>query len=336
MIARDGLTVAVIGATSLVGQEIARLLAERQFPVGTLRTLGSIRTAGRKVDDATVGLVSPEALRGVDVAFFAAGPSLAGEHAEAAAGGGAVVVDTSSRYRLDDAVPLVVPEVNGDLLAAESPPALVACPSSTAVALAVALAPLQEAAGIRRVVVSTYQGAAGGGKRAVTHLSKESIALLSGHGDEPDERVARRAFNCIPQVGALEPGGATTHELQAVEEIRRVLAVATLPIQLTAVRVPMFFGMAASLTVELESPLAADDAVKLMRRARGVLVHDDAPDTLPTPADVIGSQATHVGRVRADPTVANGLALWVALDSIEKGSALNAVQIAEILIRRRT
>jgi aspartate-semialdehyde dehydrogenase len=331
----DGRTVAVVGASSLIGQEIIRLLGERQFPVGQLRALGSMRTAGRKLDDLTVGLVSPDAFRGVDVALFAAGPSVAGEHVESALRAGAVVVDTSTRYRLDDAVPLVVPEVNAGLLEGPTPPTLVACPSSTAVALAVVLAPLAEAAGIRRVVASTYQAAAGGGKRAVTRLSRESIALLSGRGDEPDERQVRRAFNCVPQVGAFEPGGSTTHELHVIEEVRRLLDAPDLPLALTAVRVPMFFGMGASVTVELERPLGADAVSSLLRSARGVLVHEDAPDTVPTPADVIGSQATHVGRVRDDRSAENAIALWVALDSIEKGAALNAVEIAEILVRGR-
>jgi aspartate-semialdehyde dehydrogenase len=331
----DAVTVAVVGATSLLGQEIMRLLGERQFPVGALRALGSIRTAGRKLDDVTVSLLSPEALRGVDVALFAAGPSIAGAHVETALHAGALVVDTSSRYRLDEAVPLVVPEVNAGLLKTADPPTLVACPSSTAVALAVVLAPLAEAAGIRRVVASTYQAAAGAGKRAVTRLSKESISLLSGRGEEPDARVVRRAFNCVPQVGDFEPGGSTTHELQAIEEVRRLLDVADLPLVLTAVRVPMFFGMSASIAIELERPLGADAAASLLRAAPGILVHDDAPDTVPTPADVIGSQATHVGRIRDDRSVESGLVLWVALDSIEKGAALNAVEIAEILVRGR-
>ncbi|HXJ35058.1 MAG TPA: aspartate-semialdehyde dehydrogenase [Candidatus Eisenbacteria bacterium] len=334
--AGEALTVAVVGATSLVGEELVRLLGERQVPVGDLRLLGSLRTAGRKVDEATIALVGPDAFDGVDVAFFAAGPTVAGEHVESALRAGAIVVDVSSRFRLDETVPLVVPEVNAHLLSAPIRPQLVASPSSTSVALSVVLGPLGEASGIRRVVVSTYQGAAGAGKSAVMRLSKESIDLLSGRGDHDDERRTRRAFNCIPQVGALEPGGATTHELQVVEEVRRVLERPDLAMHVTAARVPMFFGMAASIAVELEEPLSAEAALDVLRSARGILVHEDAPDTLPTPADVIGSQATHVGRVRSDPTVASGVALWVALDSIEKGAALNAVEIAEILLRGRT
>jgi aspartate-semialdehyde dehydrogenase len=324
--------VAVVGATSLVGEEIVRLLADRQIPVDELRLLGSARTAGRKLEDATIRLVGPDAFGGVDLAFFAAGPTVAGAHAADAMRAGARVVDTSSRYRLDESVPLVVPEVNASLLGPE-PPDLVASPSSTAVGLAVVLAPLAEAAGLRRVVVSTYQSAAGAGRRAVEHLSKESIALLSGRGD--DDVVLRRAFNAVPLVGTVEIDGITSHERAVVQEVRRVLGLPGLAMQLTAVRTPMFFGMGATVCVELERPLDREAASGLLRSARGLLVHDDTETTaLPTPADVVGSQATHVGRLRADPSVRNGLALWLALDSVEKGAALNAVQIGEILMRR--
>ncbi len=195
------------------------------------------------------------------------------------------------------------------------------------------LAPLAEAAGLRRVVVSTYQSAAGAGRRAVEHLSKESIALLSGRGD--DDVALRRAFNAVPIVGTVEIDGITSHERAVVQEVRRVLGLPELAMQVTAVRTPMFFGMGASVSVELERPLDREAASVLLRSARGLLVHDDAEvSALPTPADVVGSQATHVGRLREDRSTKNGLALWVALDSIEKGAALNAVQIGEILMRR--
>jgi aspartate-semialdehyde dehydrogenase len=326
-----GFAVAVVGATGLVGEEIIRLLAERQLPVAEVRALGSIRTAGRKIDETTVGLVGPDAFGGIDYAFFAAGPTLAGTHVPDALRGGATVIDCSSRFRLDESVPLVVPEVNGRLLTTSPPPRLVASPSSLAVGLSVVLAPLAEAGGLRRVVVSSYQSAAGAGRRAVERLSKESIALLSGRGD--DDLAMRRAFNCVPLVGTVEIDGLTSHERAVALEVRRLLE-ADVALQVTAVRVPMFFGMGASVTVELERPLDRATASNLLRSARGLFVHeDDDVTTLPTPADVVGSQATHVARLREDPS-GGGLALWMALDSIEKGAALNAVQIAEILMRR--
>jgi aspartate-semialdehyde dehydrogenase len=325
--------VAVVGATSLVGEEVIRLLGERQVPVTELRALGSARTAGRKIEETTVGLVGPGAFAGIDLAFFAAGPTVAGAHAADAVRAGARAIDCSSRFRLDESVPLIVPEVNAALLAGADPPDLVASPSSTAIGLAVVLAPLAEAAGLRRVVVSTYQSAAGAGRRAVERLSKESIALLSGRGD--DDVALRRAFNAVPIVGTVEIDGITSHERAVIAEVRRVLGLPELAMQVTAVRTPMFFGMGASVSVELERPLDREAASVLLRASRGLLVHDDVETTaLPTPADVVGSQATHVGRLREDRSVRNGLALWLALDSIEKGAALNAVQIGEILMRR--
>jgi len=310
-----------------------RLVADRGLPIGELRALGSAKTAGRRLEDLPIRLVGPDAFRNIDIAFFAAGPTVAGLHAHDAVRAGALVVDTSSRFRLDDGVPLVVPEVNARLLETGEPPDVVASPSSTAVALAAVLAPLDEAAGVRRAVVSTYQSAAGAGRRAVEHLSKESIRLLSGKGD--DDVALRRAFNCVPQVGTVEVDGVTSHERAVAAEVRKILERPDLSLHVTAVRVPMFFGMGASVMVELERPLDRAAASAVLRTARGLLMHEDGDVvTLPTPADVVGSQATHVARLRRDDTVPHGLALWVALDSIEKGAALNAVQIAEILIRR--
>jgi len=330
--AGEGFAVAIVGATSLVGEEIVRLIGERQLPVGEIRALGSARTAGRQLDDLAIGLVGPDAFRGIDVAFFAAGPTVAGAFAPDAVHAGATVVDTSSRFRLDDAVPLVVPEVNSGLLTVANAPELVASPSSTAVGLAVLLAPLAEAGGLKRVVVSTYQSAAGAGRRAVEHLSRESIALLSGRGD--DDVALRRAFNCVPQVGTIEIDGITSHERAVMAELRKVLDLPDLPVHVTAVRVPMFFGMGASVVVELERPLDRAAATAVLRSARGVLVEEDGEAIgLPTPADVVGSQATHVARIRQDPSSPNSLAFWMVLDSIEKGAALNAVQIVEILMR---
>jgi aspartate-semialdehyde dehydrogenase len=331
---REAFSVAVVGATSLIGEEVIRLFGERGLPVREVRLLGSARTAGRQLDDATVGLVGPGAFDGVDFAFFAAGPTVAGLNAEDAVRAGAIVIDSSSRFRLDAGVPLVVPEVNAHLLTGATPPALIATPSSTAIGLAVVLAPLAEAGGLRRVVAATYQSAAGGGRRAVEHLSKQSIALLSGRGDA--DVALRRAFNCIPIVGTVEIDGVTSYERAVAGEVRKVLDRDALPMHVTAVRTPMFFGMGASVTVELERPLDRATALSVLRSARGVLVHEDdgEPAALPTPADVVGSQATHVARVREDPSAPNGLALWLALDSIEKGAALNAVQVFEILMRR--
>lgn len=331
------LTVALVGATGVRGREILRQLEERRFGVGSLRLLGSHRTAGGAVDEGPwagpVALVGPAAFEGVDLAFFAAGPDVASEQAPHAARAGAAVVDCSSRFRLDPAVPLVVPEVNAPSLADWRERGVVANPSAAAIALAVVLAPLAEAAGIRRVVASTYHGVAGAGQRAMQGLSQETIDLLNGRGQRPRAFARRIAFDVVPQLGALEPGGASAHETAVAAEVARILGDPSLALHVTTVRVPAFFGVGLSVLVETEGPMAPDDAAAVLRPAPGVLLHDDPSDPYATFADVAGSAATHVGRVRRDPTVEHGLALWAVIDSIVKGAALNAVQVAEILVR---
>ena len=332
------LTIAVVGPAGLVGREILELLGQRQFPAGSIRLLGTHRTAGAEVELAgrkeKIALLTPQAFDGVELAFFAAGPGVAGEHAPRAAAAGAAVIDVSSRFRLDPEIPLVVPEVNVGKLGEWGERGIVASPSGTATALGVVLGALAEA-GLRRVVVSSYQGVASAGRRAVGALSQETIDLLNARGVRRRPRFARRiAFNCVPQVGALEPGGSTTHELLVVEELRKLLDLPGLGMSVTAIRVPIFFGSAFSVNLETESPLGAAGATAILQRAPGILLHDEPGGSYPTPAEVAGSDATHVGRVRDDPSAEPpGLMLWIALDNVRKGAALNAVQIAEILAR---
>jgi aspartate-semialdehyde dehydrogenase len=335
--AAEALTVAVVGPSGLAGQEILELLVARQFPVGSLRLLGSARTAGTEVEverrTERIALLDAESFRGVDVALFAAGPAVAGAHAPVAVDSGAAVIDLSSRFRLAPGVPLVVPEVNQAAIAERREQGIVASPSAVAIALAVVLAPLREAAGLRRVVVSTYQGTAGAGRAAVNRLSRATLDLLAGRGGRRRASERPLAFNCIPQVGAVEPGGATTQELQVVEEVRKTLDEPGLALTVTAVRVPAFFGYGLAVTCETETPLAAAAAAEVLRSARGVLVHDQPESAYPTPVEVVGSDGTHVGRIRTDAAVEHGLAFWVAVDNLRKGAALNAVEIAEILVR---
>lgn len=335
--ADDALTVAVLGAAGLAGREVVRLLDERQFPVGTLRLLGSPRTAGAPFEEGDrsgrIDLVRAEAFDDVDIAIFSGGPALAGEWAAAATAAGAAVVDTSSRFRFDPHIPLVVPEVNASAIAEWREQGIVASPSSTAIGLTVVLAPILAEAGLRRVVATTYQSIAPRGRRALDALARQSAALLSGRGSRRNKLVHNLAFNVVPQVGALEPGGATTHEVQALAEVRRVLGQPELRLHVSAARVPTFFGAGIDCTIETERPLPPDVAAALLRDARGIVLHHGDADPYPTPADVIGTGATHVGRVRIDPTVEHGIACWIAIDNVGKGSALNAVQIAEILVR---
>lgn len=332
-----GLAVAIVGASGLVGREVLALLDERQFPADSVRLLGSPRTAGGEVERAgrpeRIELLGPEAFAGIDLVFFTAGMALAGEYAPLAAAAGGAVIDSSPRFRLDDAVPLVVAEVNPAMLVERRERGIVASPSSTAVALSMVLAPLVAQAGLRRVVVSTYQSVSGVGRRGLDALSRETIDLMKAQAVRRRRFGRRIAFNCVPRVGAVEPGGATTHELQAVEEVRKVLGDPALALSATAVRVPVFYGHAFSVHLVTEQPLDADAATELLRSAPGLLVPDAPSELYPTPAEVIGSDATHVGRIRNDPAVEHGLALWIALDNVRRGAALNAVAIAEILLR---
>jgi aspartate-semialdehyde dehydrogenase len=335
--AGERLAVAVVGAHGLVGGEIVELLDGRAFPCRELRLLGSLRSAGSEIERGgrmyRLGLLGPEAFEGVDLALFAAGPAVAGEYGPIAAEGGAAVVDVSSRFRLDAGVPLVVPEVNAAEIGERRERGIVASPSATAVALSVVLAPLAAAVGLRRVVGSTYQGVSGAGRRAMESLSRETIELLNTGTPQKRHFARRIAFNCVPQVGDLEPGGATTHEVRVIEETRKVLGDPGLALSLTAVRVPVFYGHCVGVHLETDEPLGAAGAADVLRQAPGVTLYETAEEPYPTPVEIAGSAATHVGRLRDDPPVENGLALWIVLDNVHKGAALNAVEIAEILVR---
>jgi len=321
-------TVAVVGAGGLIGNEILEVLESRQFPVNRLKLLGSLKSAGTRTDRGKIELLGPDAFGDVDLAIFAAGPSVAGEFVPVAISAGARAIDLSSRFRLDPEVPLVVPEVNASLLRMGEQHDVVASPSATAIGLAVTLAPLAAVAGLRRAVVSTYQGAASGGRRLLKKLSSDTIALLNARS-QPGTGLG---FDCIPRVGTMLPGDVTSHELHVVEETRRILAAPDLAVSLTAVRVPAFFGQGISVHLETERRLPADEAVRVLRDAPGLVVHGDANEPPPTLAGAAGSEATHVGRIRDDQALEHGLALWIAIDSVRKGAALNAVQIAEILV----
>jgi len=328
-VAAGDLAVAVVGPTGLVGEGILDLLVARSFPAQTVRMLG-LRTAGAEIEHAgrreKVALIGTGTLEGLDLVFFAAGPQVASEHAPEAVAAGAAVIDASSRFRLDAAVPLVVPEVNAAALGDFRERGIVASPSSSVIALALVLQPLAAAAGLRRVVVSTYQGAAGAGRRTLRRLSDETLHLLGNHDIK---EVGRLAFNCVPQVGAVEPGGPTTHELFVAAEVRKVLGDPGLAISATAVRVPMFFGHGLSVALETDTPLGAPAAADLLGRAPGVEVRVDPP----SPAEVVGAEPVYVGRIRNDPAVEHGLMLWITLDNVLRGGALNAVTIAELLAR---
>ncbi|MCC6765643.1 MAG: aspartate-semialdehyde dehydrogenase [Deltaproteobacteria bacterium] len=339
--AERALRVAIVGATGAVGSEVLRTLEERVFPVGEIRLFASARSAGELVEwgagEVRVENLEEATFDGVDVAFFCAGGAVSAEYAPRAVDAGALVIDKSSHFRMHPDVPLVVPEVNaGDL--DERHLGIVASPNCTTIPIVVALKPIAEAVGLERIVASSYQAVSGGGKRGIDALSRETIDLLNMRSPSEDERGSafprRIAFNCIPQVDAFLEDGSTKEEAKVIAETRRVLHLESLPIAVTCVRVPTFYGHTVALTVELEQPLDAAEARQILREAPGVILcelGDELP--YPTAADVGGTDAVYVGRVRNDPSHPRGLQLWVAADNVRKGAALNAVQIAEILAR---
>ncbi len=335
------LTVAIVGATGAVGGEVLRILEARVFPVGDLRLFASARTAGELVEwrngSVRVEELDTEGFEGVDLAFFCAGGAVSAEYAPIAVSAGAVVIDKSSHFRMDPEVPLVVPEVNAaDLHERER--GIIASPNCTTIPIVVALKPIADAVGLGRIVASSYQAVSGGGKKGIDALSRETVNLLNlreAQGDEDGSPFPRRiAFNCIPQVDAFLEDGSTKEEAKVVAETRRVLHLDDLPVAVTCVRVPTFYGHTVALTVETERPIDPAEARSLLRDAPGVILCDLGDEMpYPTAADVGGTDAVYVGRVRRDPSHASGLQLWVAADNVRKGAALNAVQIAEIVLR---
>jgi aspartate-semialdehyde dehydrogenase len=348
-------TVAVVGATGAVGTEMLRVLRERKFPVGRLRLLASERSAGKRIpfngSTHTVERLQKDSFEGVDVALFSAGASRSLEFGPEAVKRGAVVVDNSSAFRMDDQVPLVVPEVNPHAVKAHR--GLIANPNCSTIVMLVALKPLHDAARITRIIVSTYQSVSGAGAKAIAQLlneaklvAKQSAATARKLAIRPTLSVQQRkagqilpaqiAFNLIPQVDVFLDNGYTKEEMKMVNETRKILEAPDLPVSATCVRVPIFVSHSEAVWIETERPLAPAQARELLRKAPGVrLVDEPAKGRYPMPLDSAGRDEVLVGRIRTDLSGdgSHGLTLWVAGDNLRKGAATNAVQIAELLFR---
>lgn len=330
--------VAVVGATGAVGEVMLSILAERRFPVGELVALASERSAGGKVKFGNRDVVVQDLATfdpvGVDIALFSAGGATALAHAPRFAAAGAVVIDNSSAFRGDADVPLVVAEVNPDAIA-RRPRGIVANPNCSTMQLVVALAPIHRAVGIERINVATYQSVSGTGRLALEELGKQTAGLLNFQPVEPAVYPVQIAFNVIPHGGEFTDNGYTTEEMKLVHETRRILDDASIRINATVVRVPVFYGHSEVVNIETRDKLAAVDARALLERADGVEVVDEHQDGgYPTPVThASGSDAVYVGRIRDDLSHAHGLNLWIVSDNIRKGAALNAVQLAELVAR---
>ena len=330
-----GLQVAVLGATGLVGGTMMSVLAERDFPVDRLVPLASERSAGRSVvyqgERLTVGLAEPEAFEGMDLVLASAGGSVSERLLPEAARRGAVCVDNSSAFRMDPEVPLVVPEVNAGRALEHGQRRIVANPNCSTIQLAVALAPLHERFGVRRVRVATYQSASGAGQAGVDELIGDTTRTLLGQPEEPEVFARRIGFNAIPQIDVPMPDGDTREEWKMRVETPKILG-APIEVHATCVRIPAAIAHAEAVWVETESPIPPDRAREILAAAPGIEIADDLEKgEFPTPRDSAGTDAVRIGRIRRDPTVPHGLALWVVADNVRKGAALNAVQIAEVL-----
>jgi len=326
--------VAVVGATGVVGTEAVALLEQRAFPVGDLKLYASGRSAGSEMPfrgrPVQIENLAAADFAGIDIVLSAPGASTSREFAPRAVAAGAVVVDKSSAFRMDPDVPLVVPEVNGDLL--DGRPALIASPNCSTIPLVMVLWPLHQEFGLRRVIVSTYQAVSGAGRAAGDELINQCVAMLSHRPMEVKAFPHQMAFNVLPHVETFEPsgGGYSTEELKIVAESRKVMALPELRITATAVRVPVLNAHSESINVEFESAASPDAVRAVLAQAAGVRVVDDpVAGEYPMPLDASGRDEVLVGRIRGDASVESGVNLWLASDNLRKGAALNAVQIAE-------
>lgn len=334
-------TVAVVGATGAVGEAMLSILAERQFPVGKLHVLASERSAGEKVAYGAQKLVVQDLAQfdpaGVDIALFSAGGSVSKEYAPKFAAAGAVVIDNSSAFRYDEDVPLVVAEVNPEA-ALKRPRGIIANPNCSTMQMLVALAPIHRAAGIERINVATYQSVSGAGRTAMEELGRQTAAMLNFQPHEPAKFPVQIAFNLIPHIDEFLDNGYTKEEMKMVWETRKILGDESIQVNPTAVRVPVFFGHSEAVHLETRRKLSADEARELLESAPGVEVVDErGPGGYPTPVThAAGSDPVYVGRIREDLSHPRGLDLWIVADNIRKGAALNAVQVAELVVKERS
>jgi aspartate-semialdehyde dehydrogenase len=332
-------TVAVVGVTGAVGQEMLKTLAERRFPVERLVPLASPRSAGKTVrfagKDHEVRALDERSFEGVQLGLFSAGGSVSERFAPIAARAGTIVVDNTSAFRMAPEIPLCVPEVNPDEVA-RLDRRIIANPNCSTIQMVVALEPIRRAAGIKRIVVSTYQAVAGAGARAIEELKRQARHFAIGEPLPPPEIFPYPIlFECIPQIGGFRDSGDTVEEEKMVNETRKIFADPAIRVSATTVRVPVICAHSESINVELERPLSAAEARRLLSSAPGVVVVDDpASRSYPLARRAAGTDPVYVGRIREDRSVEHGLNLWVVADNLRKGAALNAVQIGELLIAR--
>jgi aspartate-semialdehyde dehydrogenase len=334
-----GYKVAVVGATGNVGREMLNILAEREFPADKVVALASRRSTGVEVSYGDkvlkVKALDQYDFSDVDICLMSAGGAVSKEHSPKIAAQGAVVIDNSSTWRMDPDVPLIVPEVNADAIAGFRKKGIIANPNCSTSQLVVALKPLHDRVRVKRVVVATYQSVSGAGKDAMDELFSQTKAVFTLEDMESKKFPKRIAFNLIPQIDVFMEDGFTKEEWKMVAETKKILDP-KIKLTATCVRVPVFIGHSEAVNIEFEQPLSADEARDILRNAPGCIVIDKhEPGGYVTPHESAGEDATYISRIRTDPTVDNGLVMWIVADNLRKGAALNAVQIAESLINRK-
>lgn len=326
--------VAIAGATGAVGTEFLKLLEARDFPMKSLRLLASSRSAGSKLkfrgENLEVEELTPKSFKGIDIAFFSAGGSRSKEFAPHAVDSGAVVIDNSSAFRMDEKVPLVVPEINPKQ--AFEHQGLIANPNCSTIQMVIALNPIHRAANIQRVVVSTYQAVSGAGASAMEELKQQLRAWANDEPMKQEVFPTQIAFNLFPHIDVFQDNGYTKEEMKMVHETRKIMNAPNMQISATCVRVPVLRAHSEAVWVETEKPLSESEARELFEKEPGIVVQDERESGgYPTPWHITETQETYVGRIRKDISHPNGLTFWVVADQLYKGAALNAIQIAEVL-----
>ncbi|MDH5667042.1 MAG: aspartate-semialdehyde dehydrogenase [Nitrospira sp.] len=335
---KSSYVMAILGATGAVGKETLEILEERKFPLASLRLFASKRSAGGTMScqgkEWTIEELTPESsFAGVDFALISATDAISRDYGRKLGAAGVVVIDDSGVFRMEPDVPLVVPEVNAHALET-MPRGIVSIPNCTTTPLVMALKPLQEAVGVKRVVVTTFQSVSGTGAAAMDELMDQTKALMSFQDVKAEVYPYQIAFNLLPQIGSINDGGDCSEEVKIVKETRKILGAPSLRVTATTVRVPVLRCHSEAINVELEQPLTVNEARAALAAMPGVTVFDDPVKKLyPMPLDATGKDDVYIGRVREDESITNGLNLWVVSDNLRKGAALNAIQIAECLIK---
>ena len=331
--------VAVVGATGAVGNEMISVLEQRDFPVGELRLLASERSIGKELEfkgkSYPVEVLGENSFAGMEIGLFSAGGSISQKFAPIAAAAGCIVVDNTSAFRMEPDIPLVVPEVNPDDIGLYTKRGIIANPNCSTIQMVVALKPIYDAVGIRRVVVTTFQAVSGTGKKAMEELEDQTKSLLNFK--EPKIKVYPHqiAFNCLPQIDVFVDNGYTKEEMKMINETKKIMGDSSIAVTATTVRVPVFRCHSESVNIETDQKISAAEVRELLSRAPGVIVRDNpAKSEYPLAIDAAGLDETFVGRIREDESIDNGINMWIVSDNLRKGAALNAVQIAEVLVEK--